>query len=138
MTPSGNTLAGDKVWLKRPDLLVRTIAVIAALSFWPVSVYAQVNPFRGYKGPVLTKTDIEQGMQAADRLLKDHEAKVGASETWTGPATGNSGTLTVQKAYERNGRTCRSLQSAVHYKAGTKRTWTVNVCRLANGDWKTV
>ena len=138
MTPWRNAFAQSPTWFKRRNLLVRVIGVTAAVCLWSVSAHAQINPFRGYKGPQLTKADLEQGMQAADKLLKPDEAKVGASETWTGPTSGNSGTLTVQSAFERKGNTCRSLQSVVNYKAGTKRTWTLNVCRIANGDWKLV
>ena len=138
MTSWRNASAQSPIWFKRRNLLVRTIGVTAAVCLWSATANAQINPFRGYKGPQLTKADLEQGMQAADKLLKADEAKVGASETWTGPTSGNSGTLTVQSAFERKGNTCRSLQSVVNYKAGTKRTWTLNVCRIANGDWKLV
>jgi surface antigen len=122
----------------RRSKLIRIIGVTAAVSVWSMSAHAQINPFRGNKGPVLSKADLEQGEQAADKLLKSDEARVGASETWTGPTSGNSGTLTVQSAFERKGSTCRSLRSVVNYKNGTKRRLTLNVCRQPNGDWKIV
>jgi surface antigen len=138
MTSYRKALARSQTWSRRRNLLVRIIGVTAAVCVWSACAHAQINPFRGNKGPVLSKDDLELGAQAADKLLKTDEAKVGASETWTGPTSGNSGTLTVQSAFERKGSTCRSLRSVVNYKTGKKRTWTLNVCRQPNGDWKTV
>ena len=123
---------------RRRHMLVRIIGVTAVVCVGSASAHAQINPFRDNKGPVLSKADLEQGNQAADKLLKADEGKVGASETWTGPSSGNSGTLTVQSAFERKGNTCRSLRSVVNYKNGKKRTWNLNVCRQPNGDWKIV
>jgi surface antigen len=138
MTLNRGATVQDRGWWKHRNLLVRLVGTTAIVCLSSASAHAQINPFRGYKGPVLSKADLEQGMQAADKLLKADGAKVGASEAWTGPTSGNSGTLTVQSAFERKGSTCRSLRSVVEYKAGTKRTWTLNVCRVANGDWKLV
>lgn len=118
--------------------VLRLLILACAVCLWSGTAHAQINPFRGYKGPALAKADFEQGIQAADKLLKADGANVGASETWVGPTSGNSGTLTVLSAYERQGRPCRSLRSVVKYKAGTQRTWTLNVCRVASGDWKLV
>ena len=131
-------LASSQTSSRRRNMLIRIVGVTAAVCVWSVSAHAQINPFRGNKGPVLSKADLELGTQAADKLLKEDEGKVGASETWTGPTSGNSGTVTVQSAFERKGSTCRSLRSVVNYKNGTKRTWTLNVCRQPNGDWKIV
>jgi hypothetical protein len=138
MTSRHDASAQVQTLYKRRSLRVGLISATAVLCLWSACADAQINPFRGYKGPVLTKADLDQGRQAADRLLNADAGKVGASETWTGPTSGNSGTLTVQSAFERKGNTCRSLRSVVNYKAGTTRTWTLNVCRLANGEWKLV
>jgi hypothetical protein len=133
-----DAIAPVRTWSTRRNLRVPLVSAIAVLCLWSAGAHAQINPFRSYKGPVLSKADLDQGRQAADRLLNADAGKVGASEIWTGPTSGNSGTLTVQSAFERKGSTCRSLRSVVNYKAGTKRTWTLNVCRVANGEWKIV
>jgi surface antigen len=138
MTEKRNATARFPGWPTFRSRRVGLYVATAVLCFWSACAQAQINPFRSYKGPVLSKADLEQGRQAADKLLNSDAAKVGASETWTGPTSGNSGTLTVQGAFERHGTTCRSLRSVVNYKAGTKRTWTLNVCRQANGEWKLV
>ena len=137
MTQSANAIAQDRPRSGRQTLLTGLAVATAMMCLGTAGAHAQINPFRGNKGPVLSKADIEQGTQAADKLLKADGAKVGASEPWSGP-TGNSGTLSVASAFERKGSTCRSLRSVVDYKGGKKRTWTLNVCRVANGDWKLV
>jgi surface antigen len=138
MTLRRGATAQERSWSKLQNRLVPLIGATAVVCLFSVSAHAQINPFRSYKGPVLPKADLEQGTQAADKLLRTDKATVGASESWTGPKSGNSGTLTVQSVFERKGNTCRSLQSVIEYKGGTKRTWTLNVCRLPNGDWKLV
>lgn len=138
MTSRHDAIAPVRTWSTRRNLWVRLVSATVVLCLWSACADAQINPFRSYKGPVLSKADLEQGRQAADRLLNADAGKVGASETWTGPVSGNSGTLTVESAFERKGNTCRSLRSVVNYKAGTNRKWTLNVCRLPNGEWKLV
>jgi surface antigen len=136
MTSRRDSTALDRGRSKHRNLLVRLAGAIAVVCLWSTCAYAQINPFRGYKGPVLTKADLDQGIQAADKLLKTDGGKVGTSETWTSPTSGNSGTVTILSTFERKGNTCRAMRSVVDYKDGTKRTWTLNVCRLPNGDWK--
>lgn len=118
--------------------LLPLAAAAATICLWSAGAHAQINPFRGHGGPTLSKADLQQGMQAVDKLLKEDEGKVGATEKWTGPTSGNSGIMTVQNAFERKGLTCRALKSEVDYKTGKKRTWNLNVCRMPSGDWKIV
>jgi surface antigen len=138
MTARHDATAELPIWSKPRNRWIGFGGATAILCLWSVFAQAQINPFKGYNGPVLTKADLDQGMQAANRLLNTDAAEVGASETWTGPTSGNRGTLTVQNAFERHGTTCRSLRAVVNYKAGAKRTWTLNVCHQPNGEWKLV
>ena len=101
------------------------------------SAQAQINPFRGYRGPTLTKGDFDAGIQAAARLLGDDPKPVGTVETWTGSGSGNTGTLTVERAYRRHGEECRAVRSRVTYKSGTKRSFLLNACRVSK-QWKLV
>lgn len=110
--------------------------VVSAVG-WESTAHAQLNLFQGYKGPTLTQEDINARSAAAQKLLNDDAASVGQTETWAGPKTGNQGTLTIRKVFERSGMPCRSVASEVAYKkTQTRRTFTVTACRIANGEWK--
>jgi surface antigen len=104
-----------------------------------VAAHAQINPFRGYKGPTLSKEDLAAGQAAAQKLLNDDQAQPGRSEDWAGPASGNTGTMTVQKAFKRQGMDCRQLRSEIRYKTAvpsSPRVFNLNVCHTHNGEWK--
>lgn len=108
------------------------------LAAWPSGAGAQINPFRGYKGPTLSKEDLASGQAAANKLLTEDQAQVGKSEDWTGPTSGNTGTISVQKAFQRQGMECRTLRSEIRYKitSASPRTFHLNVCRIKTGEWK--
>lgn len=119
----------------------RGVFAAAALAFcaaaWVSPARAQINPFRGYKGPTLTRDDFEAGRAAAEKLLDSDPAAVGHAESWTGPTTGNQGTLTIRRVFERAGMPCRSVASEVLYRrTQTRRSYTLAACRTANGAWK--
>ena len=96
---------------------------------------AQINPFRNYSGPVLSKADITAGREAAARLLEAPSPQVGASEAWTGPTSGNTGTLTIERIYQQHGNDCRALRSLVHYRNGRERSFLLNSCKVG-GQWR--
>lgn len=96
---------------------------------------AQINPFKNYNGPVLTKADYAAGREAAIRLLGTTPPPVGASESWAGPTSGNHGTLTVERAYRQRNLDCRAVRSKVDYKAGRERSLLLNTCQI-DGKWK--
>ena len=137
MKPFRRSNAPKPAWRAR-RAAVSLAGIVAAACLWSGSAHAQFNPFILRTGPRLTKADIDQGVQAAGKLLRTDEAKVGTSETWADPASGNGGSFTIQKAFERRGMTCRTLRSVVDYKAGSKRTWLLNACRVRSGDWKLI
>ncbi|MBS0641520.1 MAG: hypothetical protein U1E70_01590 [Acetobacteraceae bacterium] len=95
---------------------------------------AQINPFRNYRGPVVSKADIEAAREAAARLLDAPSPHVGAWEPWNGP-TGNSGTLTIERIYRRGGHDCRAVQSDVRYRAGETRNFLLQACNV-DGRWR--
>src|ERR1700761_3496758 len=71
------------------------------LAAWPMGAHAQINPFRGYRGPTLSKEDLDSGQAAAGKLLNEDQAEVGKAEDWTGPTSGNTGSISVQKTFQR-------------------------------------
>jgi hypothetical protein len=108
------------------------------MTAWSSAADAQINPFRGYRGPVLSKQDLAAGRAAAGKLLNEDHAEIGRSEDWTGPTSGNEGTITVQRAFKRQGMECRALRSEIRYKSNpaAPRTLNLDVCRIHNGEWK--
>lgn len=121
--------------------LSNKVVLIAALAIssvgWTSAAHAQLNLFSRSRGPVLPKADIDARSAAAQKLLNDDPASVGQAESWTGPKSGNQGTLTIRRVFERSGMPCRSVESNVVYKqAQTKSSFTLTACRLATGEWK--
>ncbi|WP_428537837.1 hypothetical protein [Rhodopila sp.] len=115
----------------------KIISVGIVLAGFPSVSDAQISPFRGYKGPTLSKEDLAAGQAAAEKLLDDDHAQVGKSEDWSGPTSGNTGNISVQRAFQRQNMECRALRSEIRFrKASTKpRTINLNVCRV-QGRWK--
>jgi len=114
-------------------LLVSGVVLIVSAA----TVHAQINPFKGYRGPTLNKQDLALGGEAARKLLDNDQAEIGKSETWTNPDTGHRGTITVLGSFQRQGMACRSVKSLVEYKPPAKpRTLTLRFCRLPTGEWK--
>jgi surface antigen len=115
------------------------VLLVSSLSAWPTGAHAQINPFRGYKGPMLSKEDLASGQAAAGKLLTEDQAQVGKSEDWAGPTSGNTGSISVQKAFQRQGMECRALRSEVRYKktpTSSPQVLNLNVCRTKAGEWK--
>ena len=119
--------------------LTAVLLVGGLLSALPTGTHAQINPFRGYKGPTLGKEDLASAQAAAQKLLTEDQAEVGKSEDWAGPTSGNTGSISVQKAFRRQGMECRALRSEVRYKktsTASPQTLNLNVCRIKSGEWK--
>jgi hypothetical protein len=116
------------------------LAVGALIIVWASCANAQINPFRSYNGPTLSKEDLATGQAAAQKLLNEDEAQVGRSENWNGKTSGNGGSISVQRAFKRQGMECRALRMDIRYKdrPGSPRTFNLNVCRLQTGEWKIV
>jgi surface antigen len=90
-------------------------------------------------GRRLSKEDLASGQAAANKLLTEDQAQVGKTEDWAGPTSGNTGTISIQKAFQRQGMECRGLRSEVRYKkasTSSPRVLSLNVCRTKTGEWK--
>jgi surface antigen len=118
--------------------LSRYLTVISILVCTSAGAHAQmINPFPGYRGPTLSELDLESARAAAGRLLGSEPKPVGAVEKWAGPKSGNSGMLTVERAYRSKGHDCRDIRSRITYKAGTERSFLLHACRVSE-QWKLV
>jgi len=109
----------------------------AALALCSATAQAQINPFRGYRGPTLNSQDYTLAREAARKLLDNDSAPIGSSEQWQNADTGHGGTITLMSLFHRSGMPCRTLQSRVEFKAPDRpRTLTWRACRTPAGEWK--
>lgn len=99
--------------------------------------HAQINPFRDYKGPVLSQQDLSLGLESVRKLLEEDKGEVGRTEPWSNPATGNRGEATVLGTFRQRGMSCRSVGLKVEYsKPVPPRSFKLRYCQLASGQWK--
>jgi surface antigen len=102
---------------------------------WPPISDAQVNPF--LRGTGLHGDDMALMRATASRLYQQDVVADGASDHWSNPKTGDSGTVTVLQSFEKSGMACRKVRYdiRVRTRAG-QRSYTVNWCKTASGEWK--
>ncbi len=98
--------------------------------------FAQINPFRGSRGAPLSNADITALTDATNRLLDQPQLATGATETWTNPQSGASGTVTAGNPAPRKGMVCRVVQYQMTM-SGTNgsRNRTLTWCKTSKG-WK--
>ncbi len=111
--------------------------LLAALAIgWSSPAHAQINPFKG-KGPRLEPSDTALMDRAASPLFQADTIKPGASNTWSNPATGNSGAVTIKGERQVQTMLCRNVQYDITVKARPgARTYLVDWCRTQDGTWK--
>jgi hypothetical protein len=103
--------------------LLPVLLIAAGLS---QSAFAQINPFRGSRSTPLNNDDMAALTDATNRLLGNPQLATGASETWSNPQSGASGTVIAGHAVQRKG-----LVPGPTPQRTTNLTW----CKTANG-WK--
>jgi hypothetical protein len=126
---------------RRAAWLCAVLVVGSFLSAWLTDAHAQLGLFRGYRGPSLSHEDWASAQAAADKLLTEDQAQVGKSEDWVGPTSGNTGRLSVQKEFQRQGMECRTIRSLVNYKKASMsppRIFNLDVCHTKSGEWKLI
>ena len=99
-----------------------------------------INPFGVDNGATLGKDDYKIAGEAVEKLLNEKDLSLGRFDTWSNPASGNHGKFTILDIFTSNGMPCSKVNSHVAYrKAGAApRNFTLDVCKLPNGEWKTV
>ena len=119
-------------------LTVRTCSAFAAgfvLLLLATGAQAQIIPLFGNAGPFLNRADFEVADAAARKLLEPQPAAIGTIANWADPASGNSGTLTMGRAYQKDGHDCRTVSWHDLFKGGAERTVLLDTCRIS-GVWK--
>jgi surface antigen len=92
----------------------------------------------GYFDPNLNlSSDDIALMKSASRAEMDGKPD-GTTNTWENLKSGNSGSATLVKTSVTNGQTCRRIQHTILPKGKTTPwSYLVNLCRQADGTWKT-
>jgi surface antigen len=80
----------------------------------------------------LTTADAEMLSRALDAALAAEQE--GTEERWSNPASGASGNVTFQRAFERGGLPCRSLHILITAQAITG-GGVFQMCRQPDGTW---
>lgn len=113
--------------------LVRTLPL--ALLLIGGAAHGEAMGFLGTPGPFLDRADLVQADAAAQRLLHPQPAALGTTEAWAEPGSGDSGTLTMERAYRSKGRDCRGVRWHDLFKSGAERTLHLNTCFVAGRWW---
>ena len=124
-------------------MLKRALEIVAALlmasaAFSPSYAEISIDPFgTGSYFRGLTDEDWTLMRNASSSLYQNPEAKAGELETWENPHSGNHGTVTLVEQFEAKQMPCWRLRHSIKIK-GQKdvRTYHLNHCKAASGEWK--
>jgi surface antigen len=119
----------------RPLLLAACLA-LPVLAPVPASAQLIANPMGTGLPETLTREDIAAATTASAKIYTPDAPTVGAVERWSNPKTGNSGTVTLVRVFERNGMPCREIVHHLKLAREGEQTYHFNRCRVANGEWK--
>lgn len=87
-------------------------------------------------GSSLDRADKAYMQQTASRTLET--APTGAAVPWNNPDSGNSGTVTVDRTFERSGgQACREYRHNIEV-GGQTEILTGTACRQPDGTWKDI
>lgn len=113
------------------------VAVIAGVVLlgMPSLGQAQFTSALGWKSPMLNRTDLALANAAAQKLLNPRPAPLGTTTTWSNSASGNSGTLTMGRAFQKGSHDCRTVSWHDVFRRGGTRTLMLDTCRIS-GRWK--
>jgi surface antigen len=122
--------------------MFRSRALLALLclciSLVPATPHAQINPFRSSRiGTGLNDDDMRTMNATAARLYQKDTVANGATDRWSNPASGNSGSITVLQSFTKSEMLCRRVRYDIHLRRrrGT-RSYTLNWCKTPTGAWK--
>ncbi len=93
----------------------------------------------------LIGNEIGRSLDRADRLAMQRTTQrtletgqVGTTRTWKNPDSGNQGTVTPKKTYQRpDGTYCREFQQTITVGGRTEQAYGT-ACRQPDGNWKIV
>ena len=107
------------------------------VSAFAVASRAQISPFFNRFSGSLNEDDVKDLMAAGQRLYGQDVVPDGATDTWSNPKTGNSGTITVLQSFTRDGMPCRKVRYNNRIKnQPNTRIFTLDWCKTPQGVWK--
>jgi surface antigen len=111
---------------------MRKSRIILTFLFLYLSLPAQAFVLWYSALPALTEDDLRAIMAAGEGIEK---AEPGTTRNWKNDKNGHSGSLTLVRAYQEQGRTCRIIRH--HIDAGFEQPWVnrVHTCQDAKGRW---
>jgi surface antigen len=117
-------------------LLAVGLAVMVPLPSAAQFIPAPMGPEMMPEG--LTRDDLALLSAASAKVYSPETVAVGAVESWVNPKTGNSGTVTLIRQYERGDMPCRQFTHRIKLAGRAEQTYTFSRCRVAPGEWKLI
>jgi surface antigen len=120
---------------KLVNTLRALLVVLTVGLMWAPTTAAQVNPFGDSLD--LKDSDVAMLQAAASALFQDDNARIGQTETWSNPKTGNSGAVSLLQLFKRADMPCKRLQHTIRQKGRADQiTYQFARCRAGDGSWK--
>jgi surface antigen len=120
-------------------VVLSTAVILCCLSncVFAVPSRAQISPFFNRFSGTLNEDDVKDLMAAGQRLYGQDVVSDGATDAWSNPKTGNSGTITVLQSFTRDGMQCRKVRynNRIRNQPDT-RIYTLDWCKTPQGVWK--
>lgn len=138
LSEKSNVRKAVVVGLKSAFILI--LAGSLAIASSNMAKAQMINPFGTYNGPTLDKEDFKLARDAVGKLLNEKTPIVGGYDTWSNSTSGNHGKFTILEIFSSKGMPCRKVNAYIVYRkvGSTPRSFTLNVCKLPSGEWKTV
>ena len=117
-------------------LMAGALAAAVLVGTLAVPAQAQLSPFKR-SGFDLSEEDLDMLGAAAQKLYIDESVPVGTVETWSNPASGNTGTVELIGIFEHKGLPCRRLQHDIKVKdVADPFRYIFDRCKVPSGEWK--
>jgi surface antigen len=109
----------------------------------PLALFLAVEPVQAQllgslweTNVTLTRADLD--MIRATLAHQIHGKPAGTSASWSDPASGNSGTVTLLQVVERNGQRCEQIEYRNHPRDQWRPSdrFVLTSCRQPDGVWK--
>jgi surface antigen len=88
----------------------------------------------------------ELALSNEDFAMVDHAigglydaGKIGVTQTWSNPKSGNSGSVTILNTFEYQGLPCRTVEHTVKIRRDADpKQLVLKTCRVEDGAWKLI